>query len=275
MSKSPRFTRSLTACVLAVLCALACEARAVPGIVLQSGNSTVNLDPYNQMGMNNWYVDNQNQLFQQWFWYRTAGMNQEKSIDTIGAPSITQNSASQVTSTYSGSGFSISIIYDLLGGAAGSGQSTVNETITINNTTGTPLGFTFFQYSDYNLGGVDQDVVQIAPGYGYALVTSGASLSLGETVLSPSANNGEVAPYNQTLLKLNNNAVDNLDGTIGPTLAGDNTFAFQWDFVIGANDSQIISKVKALQVDVVPEPTVAALMLLGVGALASRRMLKK
>jgi hypothetical protein len=275
MSTFSRLPRAVAVSLLAVLCALAIDARATVGIVLTNGNSVVNIDPFNQMGMNTWYVDGQNQLYQQWFWYR-VGSNAEKSIDSIGAPVIVQNSASQVTSTYTSlaGGFSVSIVYNLLGGANGSGQSTVNEAITINNTTASPLNFHFFQYSDYNLGGVDQDIVQIQAGFGYALVKSGA-LSLGEVVTSPSANNGEVAPYNQTLLKLNNPVADNLNGSLGPLGPGDNTFAFQWDFTIGANDSQQISKIKSLQVQVVPEPTTSVLALFGVGILISRRFFKK
>ena len=277
MSAFPRFPRSVTVSLLAVLCAFAIDARAVVGIVLTSGNSVVNIDPFNQMGMNTWFVDGQNQLYQQWFWYRTASMTREFSVDTIGAPAIVQNSASQATSTYTGVGFTLSVTYDLIGGAAGSGQSAINETITINNTTASPLGFHFFQYSDYNLGGVDQDIVQVQStpgGFGYALVKSGP-FSLGEAVVTPSANNAEVAPYNQTLLKLNNASVDNLNGTVGPSLPGDNTFAFQWDFTIAANGSQIISKVKSLQVQAIPEPTSVGLALLGVGVLAGRRIFRK
>ena len=271
MSALSRFPRSFSLPVAAALVVCAIDAEA---FVLSSGNSTVDIDSATQMGMNSWNVDGQNQLYQQWFWYRTASMTSEKSIDTISAPVITINSPSQATSTYTGNGFTLSVIYDLAGGAAGSGLSVINETITINNTSGSALGFSFFQYSDYNLGGVDQDVVQIQPGFGYALVTSGA-LSLGETVVTPTANNGEVAPYDQTLLKLNNGAVDNLNGNLGPSLAGDYTFAFQWDFTIAANSSVILSKVKSLQVQPVPEPTSAVLGLLGLGVLVGRRFIKK
>jgi hypothetical protein len=273
MSKSPRFTSSVTGCVIAALCAIAIEAGASTGITLTSGNSVVNIDPYNQMGMNTWYVDGQNQLYQQWFWYR-VGATPEQSIHTIGTPSIIQSAANQVTSSYTGVGFTLAINYSLLGGAAGSGQSTVNESITINNTSGSALDFHFFQYSDYNLGGVDQDTVQIESGFGAAAVTSGP-LRLGETVVTPRANSGEVAPYNQTLLKLTDNVADNLNGSIGPLGPGDNTFAFQWDKLIAAGGTLQISKVKSLQVQVIPEPTSAVLALLGVGMLVSRRLLKK
>ena len=274
MSAFSRFPRSVTVSLMAALCAFAIDARAVVGIELTSGNSVVKIDPFNPSGMNSWVVDGQNQLYQQWFWYRTASQTREYSIDTIGAPTIVQNTPSQATSTYTGVGFTLRVTYDLVGGAGGSGQSAINETITINNTTASPLGFGFFQYSDYNLGGVDLDVVQIQSGFGYALVTSGP-IGLGEAVISPSAANGEVAPYDLTLLKLNNNSVDNLNGSLGPSTPGDNTFAFQWDFTIAPNGSQIISKVKSLQVQAIPEPTTVGLALLGTFVLVSRRFLKK
>jgi len=259
---------------VAVLCAFAFKASANVGITLTNGNSRVDIDPYNQMGMNTWYVDGQNQLYQQWFWYR-VGSNPEQSIHTIGNPAIVQNSASQVTSTYTGAGFTLTINYGLLGGSGGSGLSTVNELITINNTSSSPLDFHFFQYSDYNLGGVDQDTVQIQSGFGYAQVSSGPFLRLGETVLSPAANNGEVAPYNQTLLKLTDGVADNLNGSLGPNGPGDFTFAFQWDTVIAEGGSFQISKVKSLDVGPVPEPSSVALTLLGAGLLLRRRFIKK
>lgn len=271
MHKSPQIKSWLALSFLAALCTLPVQVRAV---TLTSGNSIVDIDPYNQMGMNSWNVDGQNQMYQQWFWYR-VGSNPESSIDTIATPTVVTTGTSQLNSTYvSPQGFSLSINYTLLGGSAGSGQSTVNEAITINNLTASPLDFHFFQYSDYNLGGVDADVVQIGSGFGDALVLSGA-LSLGEVVITPRANNGEVAPYDQTLVKLNNGTPDSLNGVLGPMGPGDNTFAFQWDFTIAANGSQQISKVKSLQVEVVPEPASMVLALLGAGLFASRRLLKK
>lgn len=275
MSKYSRLTSGVAASV-AISCYLAvpqAQAFAPIPITLTDGNSLVDINPYLPMGMNSWKVESQEQLFQQWFWYR-VGNTAEQSIDAIGTPTVVQNSLSQMTSTYSAAGFSITILYDLLGGAVGSGQSTVNESITINNTSGSALDFHFFQYSDYALGGVDADTVQMAGDFSNALVTSGAS-HLGEVVVSPGAILGEVAPWDQTLLKLNDADADTLNGsttTLGP---GDITFAFQWDFSIAAGGSKQISKVKSLQVEVVPEPTTAALGLLGVSMLFARRFFRK
>jgi len=84
MSAFSRFPRSVTVSLMAALCAFAIDARAVVGIELTSGNSVVKIDPFNPSGMNSWVVDGQNQLYQQWFWYRTASQTREYSIDTIG-----------------------------------------------------------------------------------------------------------------------------------------------------------------------------------------------
>ena len=273
MRKHLRLTRTIITGLVVAACLVATQARAVLGVELNNGNSKVTIDPYNQMGMNTWYVDGQNQLYQQWFWYR-IGQNAEKSIDTIGLPVVNQYSASQMNSTYTGTGFTLTIDYGLVGGAAGSGDSTISESITINNTSGSALDFHFFQYSDYNLGGVNSDTVTLASDFSNALVTSGQN-GLGEFVLTPKANLGEVAPYDQTLLKLNNGVANNLDGSTGPLGPGDITFAFQWDFTIAAGGSKQISKIKNLDVVVVPEPTSALLGLVGVGLLVSRRLLKK
>jgi hypothetical protein len=276
MSKYLRLTHKITFGLALALGLIATQALAVTGVTLTSGNSVVTIDPYNQMGMNTWYVDGQNQLYQQWFWYR-IGQSAEQSIDMIGLPVINQYSASQMSSTYTGTGFTLRIDYGLVGGAAGSGDSTVNESITINNTSGSQMSFHFFQYSDYNLGGVNADTVQLDTDFSNALVTSGGN-GMGEVVVSPRPNLGEVAPYDQTLLKLNNGVANNLDGSTGPLGPGDITFAFQWDFTLAASgpeSSVQISKIKSLDVVVVPEPASALLGLVGVGLIVGRRLLKK
>jgi hypothetical protein len=272
MKKNFRLTSGVAACAAVLHCLVAPHASAAS---LTSGNSSVNIDPVTQLGMNSWLVDGQEQLYQQWFWYR-IGNTAEQPINLIGAP-VVAATGTQLSSTYTAPGFSISIVYDLLGGAWGSGQSTVNESIAIHNFSGSDLDFHFFQYSDYQLGGVNLDTVQLSSLFNEALVTSGA-FSLGEVASTPAANRGEVAFANQTLLKLNDGAASTLDNTVGPVGPGDVTFAFEWDFTLAASgqgSSMIISKVKHLQVEVIPEPTAMTLGLLGVGLLAGRRFFRK
>jgi len=100
-----------------------------------------------------------------------------------------------------------------------------------------------------------------------ALQTKGASI-LSETEVTPGANHGETAFFNDTLLKLNNPLPDVLNDNAGPTGPGDVTWALQWDTSIAAGGDFLISKQKFLQV---PEPSVLALISLGAVAYALHR----
>src|SRR5438128_30207 len=65
-----------------ILAALARSTQAAP-ITLSDLNSSATIDPSLQSGMSNWTVNGTNQLFQQWFWYRTGSTGQEFSIETL------------------------------------------------------------------------------------------------------------------------------------------------------------------------------------------------
>src|SRR5215831_17891253 len=112
--------RAGTLCIAAFLSA---SASAAPVTILTSGNSSISIDSGTQAGMNNWTVDGQNQLNQQWFWYRIGSSGPEASIDTIGAPVLNLLSPSVLTATYMNAQFKVSILYSLVGGAVGSGAS--------------------------------------------------------------------------------------------------------------------------------------------------------
>ena len=103
MSKHLRLTRTLTAGLVIAACLIATQARAVLGVTPTSGNSVVTIDPYNQMGMNTWFVDGQNQLYQQWFWYRVGASDPENAINTLSAPVISTPTASTLNTTYTDS----------------------------------------------------------------------------------------------------------------------------------------------------------------------------
>ncbi len=266
-------------------CALACAAVMTPAamasaITLSDGNSTLGIDPSSSSGANNWLVEGQNQLFKQWFWYRIGDVgagDREYSIDTLSAPSVA-SSANSATISYSGSLFDISITYLLGGGVAGSGQSTLNEDILIVNKSGSSLDLQFFQYSDFDLAGDDiGDSVLLYPStspFQLAYQWDGTiGLTEGIVTVNPFASRGDVGVAPAIYGNLQDNAITDLStstgGTIGPA---DVEFAFQWDLAISAGDSVTISKVKNLNVYVIPEPTTAALSLMGLALVALRRM---
>ncbi|MGN6554804.1 MAG: PEP-CTERM sorting domain-containing protein [Verrucomicrobiota bacterium] len=244
-------------------------------VTLSDLNSTAKLDALSQSGMYQWTVDGQNQLNQQWFWYR-IGNTAEASINTISTPTIsTYNGTRGVTTTYANGQFSIQIDYLLTGGTAGSGTADIGESIRIINTSGSQLDFHFFQYSDFDLAGTpNDDSVALTPISGkYYISDQVQGASVVETVTTPPATRGEAALYSFTKDKLNDGVASDLNNmnTAGP---GDATWALQWDLSIAPDGSVLISKDKRIQLALVPEPSTLALLGLGLAAFSIRKKRK-
>jgi hypothetical protein len=237
----------------------------------EGSSATVNLD--STAGMNNWSVNGQNQLNQQWFWYRIGNSGVAQPINTISRASYTSPSANEVIATYANAQLSLSIDYFLQGGGVGSGSADITESISAVNTSGAGLNFHFFQYSDFNLlGDGSSDNVQLfgGPGsYSYVRQWTG-STGIGEAIVYPYANHGEAELVGTTLAKLNGTSGLQLsdDQTAGP---GDVTWALQWDTDIAIGDMFDLTKDKSLVIQVIPEPSALALILLGMGACGVAR----
>jgi hypothetical protein len=264
---------------------LASASVASADVTLTDGNSTLSINPSSSSGVNSWLVEGQQQLFTQWFWYRVGEVGagtREYSIDTLSAPTVT-SSANSATISYIGSDFDLSVTYNLGGGVGGSGQSTLNEDILIVNKTGSLLDLQFFQYSDFDLAGnAENDSVQMVPTnspFMLAIQWDG-DIQLQEEIddgegtvtLNPFASRGAINENSTIYTSLQDSAVTDLSTTVGGIVGpGDVEFAFQWDLAIAANDSVTISKIKTLNVTVIPEPATGALSLMGLTLLAIRR----
>lgn len=240
-------------------------------VLLSDNDSIAVIDPYSQRGMYEWAVDGQNQLQQQWFWYG-VGSGAVRSIDTISAtPSVVVTGTRELTATYLSPGsFSVSVDYLLSGGSTGGTQAVadVSESITIVNLSSAPLPYHFYEYSYFNLQGASRDIAQLGQDlrgqYNDALQYN-SNASLTETVTTPGANHGEVAPLGLTLARLNNGTPVTLGSPFGagPVGPGAVTWALEWDLNILPGASAIISKDKYLNVLLVPEPSALALLALG------------
>ena len=251
-------------------------------IALTDQNSVVSISPDTQSGVYNWSVDGVNQLFQQWFWYRTGGTaNAEQSIDTLSAPVISGTSANSATFTYTGSnGLTAQIGYVLTGGASGSMTSDLGESIKLTNTTTAAMDLHFFQYSDFDLNGTpggDTVVFTNANAVDQYKTLSSSIETLAETVTTTSPHvvaRWEGDFYPAMLNSLNNGTGTTLSNTpaIGTPLGtGDVTWAYEWDYSVPAGQSLLISKDKNISLETVPEPGTLALLAGGCIALACLR----
>ncbi len=225
---------------------------------LASLNSTASVDLGSASGMYSWTVDGVNQLYSQSLWYRIGSSGPESSVSSISSAIFSLSAANQLTALYSNASISVQVSYLLTGNTGGSGQSGLNQSIKIVNTSGASEDIHFFQYSDFDLGGtpLNQNVTLNTNNSGfYSAYQTLGSASLTESVIA-AANHGEANLYANTLNSLTDSLTTTLNNntTAGP---GDVTYAFEWDFLnLGAGGSKIISKIENLSV---PEPSSMAL----------------
>ncbi len=266
-----------TLCVLAGAALVSVPALA--GIqVLEDRNSTTFIEDGAGAGMFGWNVDGTPNLAFQGFFYRTAGMGFELPVDTtslaLTGSFLTDTNPfvdprpDTFAAQYTGAGFTIEPTWTLRGGLAGSGTSDVAETIAITNTGTAPLQFTFFQYSDFDLGGSagDDSVVITGTPPNTAKQSDPFAGTLNETVVTPAPSRYQVDSFPNLLLELGDGLVTNLNNNAGPLGPGDMTWAFQWDLNIAPGATVLISKDKQI---VIPAP--AGAMVLGLGGLLAGR----
>jgi hypothetical protein len=260
--------RTGVACVAMCLSIGAAQAQIIN---LNSGNSTVSIDTGSQAGMYNWLVAGQDQLAQQWFWYRIGNSGPEASIDTISAPVNNQISGSILQSTYANSTFSATILYSLVGGTSSSGASDVSEQISIQNLTSSTLSYHFFQYANFDLGGTPNndsgDLDRLGRMYSGVIQYNGNGCQISEnvdTVVSRPANEGQIGNGSTILNSLNNGTATTFNGSTSTT--GNINWGLEWDVNIAAGGTLIISKdlnITGGPVTGAPEPGTWSLVLLG------------
>lgn len=275
---------------MAVVMGLTVTSVYADQITLEDRNSTVRIDTDGtgggEAGMYDWLVDGTDHLFQQWFWVRVRGDNQETplhGLDQTGLVVTDTNPFDDVrTDTLAvmymdpADRFRITIKYTLVGGSTGSQTSDIAEIIRVDNLSGESLNIQVFQYSDFDLfGDAGNEDVEITGGNTARQVDLVNGVALSETVVTPRPTIAEAAFFSSTRDKLNDGVADNLNGSTSAG-TGDVTWAFQWDITLaarGAGSSYLISKDKNIVVErFIPEPaTISMLALAGMGLLRRRR----
>lgn len=246
---------------------LSAEAGAIHIYTLENGNSSVRINAGSQTGMYDWTVDGQDQLNQEWFWYRIGDADPEASIDKISCPTVVQPTPSTLKTTYANRKVSIQVLYSLVGGSSRSGAANISEQIKIRNLTAHALDFHFFQYADLDFSGTTQLGKNLAGLFNEAFVTgSGSSVTDNiDTEVSPGANHG-VAGLD-TLSRLNDLLPTTFTDCVGPST--NTCWTLEWDSTLAANGTLILSQVMNLDPVPVPEPSGLCFILIGLIACSS------
>jgi hypothetical protein len=223
--------------------------------------------------MISWEVDGVNHLFQQWFWQRVGG-GAEAELGALGLTSATPTGSNILDLVYGPAvgGLQVSITYILTGGPSGSGTSGISEVITLKNTSSVAMDLHFFQYTDFDLGGVldaFDDVARFTTAIaGNEIEQFDPDTNFSEVITTPAAGLHQISAFPAIHSSLTDGGPTTLTDTPAPGVLfgpADVEFAFRWDFTLAAGDETLISKTKRVR-GVIPEP--ASLAIWGLGALS-------
>jgi len=209
-------------------------------ITLQAGNSVVRIDPITQRGLFSCTVDGVQQVHQHWFWLRAGTNTSQTSFDKFGTPWGLAYTTSNAVINYFAQGMSVQAGFTLQGGPPGSQSSELAERISVQNITNTPISLHLFAYSDFDLSNSPYaDMVsRLSP---QVVVQQGKGMQVTETIHSPTPDHWEAGYYGITLAGLLEPSPLTLADTFIPPAPGDQTFAFQWDTILGAGQSFVVN----------------------------------
>ena len=267
------------AAAASLLGASAARPLLAANVLLQNGNSTVTINPTSTAGVEDWTVNGQNQLNQEWFWFRPGGQKGQSSLNSLGTPKVTPMDTTgdgkddTVEMVYgSSSSLQITVIYSLVGGQSATKTSDLSDTIEIDNNSSKSMQFSFFQYANFNLGDLTTGQTVTITGPSDTATVHGNGYQA-QTVASPTPSEFEANTYPNLLNHISSGSTSYTLSGVASTSAGDGEWGYEWTMTLPMCGSYVITGDQLVtgQTLSVPEPVSGPVALLGLGGLFMTR----
>lgn len=225
-------------------------------------------------GVTTFGIGNLNNMFQNFWWYRTGFMNREFALGNQVFGQAAGNHARIIYDEPNGAGGQETVRFDLEYTLTRLTATTAVVQIgyKIHNQSGRAFDLDFFSYTDYDVNGSFGGDVGVFTAPNHMRVTDGP-VTAGTVASSTGLIGWEQDAFATVRNKLTNGVVDNLGNAMPVFGPGDWTGAYQWRVALnpnGQNGDQFVGSL-VKYIEVVPEPATVGALGIGFLALAMRR----
>ena len=236
------------------------------GATLQSGGSTLLVNPDSAVMNYSWLVDGMDQFGgspkgQESFFF-SVGDAGPQSLSAL-THNVIYNSGGVLTVGYTDPGEFTLVLSDNLAG--GSTNAALTELLSFNNTSGATLNLHVFQYANFNADGAGNDNTLSLSGLPTNTADQTDTMGDHVNVAADSPDEYQIANDSSVYMKVTAPTFEPLsDNSTGP-ITGNTSFGFEWDPAIGVGGSYQISITESVSAQCHAVPLPGA----GYGALAT------
>ena len=260
---------------------LATQSAVADLVVMNDRNTEVQTDLNATGEFFNFTVDGTDHLEREWFWIRVNDDTKETKITALDKDdalhydgNLEPGEDRLFVRWYDPQDrFEITLDQVLTGGPTGSAVSDVTQTVRIVNQSDEPLRVNLFELANFDvLGTPEGDTVEVVSEN--VIMQTELNSFVRETFTTHSPTTTQVAEADAIFDSLLDNAITNLDGSVGPLSGDDLEYAVQWTTTIPVGGAFYVTKDLFISApdSIVPEPASLALACLaGIGLMAIRR----
>ena len=212
-------------------------------------------------------------MFQDSWWGRDIDASSEGPLSSLGIISNSNPAPNKILLNLKDNTRAVdyALSYELNGSGS---SSSILERMTVTNSEPDPITLFIFKYADFDLCyGHDDHDNEFALGDTSGITQYDVFSTANVTpISSPAPNNYQISLCSgegSIISSLNDNLPTTLTNGVSPFGSGDASFAFQWDFTLGAGQAYTFENMKTIIT--APEPVSSVLFLIGGVSLVAVR----